>query len=82
MILVPRQLQRSGMTGNVAYYGGRLTPAQAYAAQHSSGPPAPAAAASPPQKSVEERLALLEELHVEGTITDEEYETLRARIAP
>lgn len=82
MILVPRQLQRSGMTGNVPYYGGRLTPAQAYAAQHRGGPPASAATPAPPQKSVEERLALLEELHVEGTVTDEEFETLRARIAP
>jgi hypothetical protein len=41
MLLVPRQLLRSGMTGNVPYYGGRLTPAQAYAASHP-------AAATPP----------------------------------
>ena len=34
MLLVPRQLQRSGLTGNVPYYGGRFTPAQAYAAAH------------------------------------------------
>ena len=34
MILVPRQLARAGMTGNVPYYGGRFTPAQAYAASH------------------------------------------------
>ena len=27
MLLVPRQLRRAGMTGNVPYYGGRLTPA-------------------------------------------------------
>ena len=42
MRLVPRQLQRSGMTGNIPYYGGRLSPAQAYAAAHptSAGPPA------------------------------------------
>lgn len=41
MRLVPRQLRRSGMTGNVPYYGGRLSPAQAYAASHaaSSAPP-------------------------------------------
>ena len=81
MLLVPRQLMRSGMTGEVPYYGGRLTPAQAYAAQHSGGPPTSAAAPAPPQKSVEERLALLEELHEEGTITDAEFETLSARIA-
>jgi hypothetical protein len=39
MLLVPRQLQRSGMTGAVPYYGGRLTPAQAYAASHPQGAP-------------------------------------------
>jgi hypothetical protein len=44
MLLVPRQLLRSGMTGNVAYYGGRFTPAQAYAASHPSAPNAPGVA--------------------------------------
>jgi hypothetical protein len=39
MLLVPKQLKRVGMTGSVAYYGGRLTPAQAYAASHPSAPP-------------------------------------------
>ena len=39
MLLVPRQLLRSGMTGSVPYYGGRFTPAQAYAASHPSAPP-------------------------------------------
>ncbi len=34
MLLVPRQLRRAGMTGNVPYYGGRLSPAQAYATSH------------------------------------------------
>ncbi len=38
MLLVPRQLQRAGMTGNVPYYGGRFTPAQAYAASHPHSP--------------------------------------------
>jgi hypothetical protein len=42
MILVPRQLQRAGMTGNVPYYGGRFTPAQAYAASHPHAQPPPA----------------------------------------
>jgi hypothetical protein len=41
MRLVPRQLQRSGMTGNVPYYGGRLSPAQAYAASHPTAAPPP-----------------------------------------
>jgi hypothetical protein len=43
MLLVPRQLQRTGMTRNVPYYGGRFTSAQAYAAAHPGavGPPRP-----------------------------------------
>jgi hypothetical protein len=39
MLLVPRQLQRVGMTGTVPYYGGRFTPAQAYGASHPTAPP-------------------------------------------
>jgi hypothetical protein len=39
MLLVPKQLQRVGMTGSVPYYGGRFTPAQAYAASHPTAPP-------------------------------------------
>jgi hypothetical protein len=39
MLLVPRQLQRVGMTGMVPYYGGRLSPAQAYGASHPTAPP-------------------------------------------
>jgi hypothetical protein len=39
MLLVPRQLQRVGMTGNVPYYGGRFSPAQAYGAAHPTAPP-------------------------------------------
>ena len=39
MLLVPRQLQRVGMTGAVPYYGGRFSPAQAYAASHPTAPP-------------------------------------------
>jgi len=39
MLLVPRQLRRAGMTGNVPYYGGRFTPAQAHAASHPSARP-------------------------------------------
>ena len=47
MRLVPRQLQRAGMTGNVPYYGGRFSPAQAYAAAHPSIRPRPADATAP-----------------------------------
>jgi hypothetical protein len=39
MLLVPKQLQRVGMTGMVPYYGGRLSPAQAYGASHPTAPP-------------------------------------------
>lgn len=39
MLLVPRQLQRVGMTGHVPYYGGRFSPAQAYGASHPTAPP-------------------------------------------
>jgi hypothetical protein len=39
MLLVPKQLQRVGMTGTVPYYGGRFSPAQAYAASHPTAPP-------------------------------------------
>ncbi len=66
MLLVPRQLQRSGMTGAVPYYGGRLTPAQAYAASHPQGAPpnqsptawnpVATAAAAPPQHHRRHRL--------------------------
>ena len=54
MLLVPRQLQRVGMTGDVPYYGGRFTPAQAYAASHPRARPveprtqAPAPTSWPP----------------------------------
>lgn len=39
MLLVPKQLRRAGMTGDVPYYGGRFTPTQAYAASHPGQPP-------------------------------------------
>lgn len=39
MRLVPRQLQRTGMTGQVPYYGGRITPTVAYAIEHPDAPP-------------------------------------------
>ena len=39
MLLVPKQLQRVGMTGKVPYYGGRFSPAQAYGASHPTAPP-------------------------------------------
>ncbi|MGB8379971.1 MAG: hypothetical protein WCG47_01765 [Dermatophilaceae bacterium] len=48
MLLVPRELQRAGMTGTVPYCGGRFSPSQAYAVSHpQSGPPRPLPSATP-----------------------------------
>lgn len=80
MLLVPRQLVRSGMTGDMPYYGGRFTPAQAYAAQHTQRPASPPPAPDAPPPTPDEQLAMLDALRADGTVTDEEYETLRARI--
>ena len=83
MILVPRQLLRSGMTGDVPYYGGRFTPAQAYAASHPRARPAPAPPAARPAPPAAHRLdsmAALESLRDTGVITGEEYSELRARV--
>ena len=78
MILVPRQLRRSGMTGSVPYYGGRFTPAQAWAASHPGPPPAPPPAAPAPTDKRDPREAL-RQLRDSGVLTDEEYDELLAR---
>ncbi|MGH3335310.1 MAG: SHOCT domain-containing protein [Nocardioides sp.] len=78
MLLVPRQLRRAGMTGNVPYYGGRFTPAQAYAASHPR--PAPALP-HPAPTSRPDPMASLAHLLDAGLITAEEYDDLRARVA-
>jgi hypothetical protein len=78
MRLVPRQLQRAGMTGNVHYYGGRFSPAQAYAAAHPSGqPPVPPTTRAVSQADT---LAALQHLLDNGVITTEEYAEMRARV--
>ena len=84
MLLVPKQLRRAGMTGDVPYYGGRFTPAQAYAASHPPRRPGPPAAPTRPAPvsaapATDARLAL-EHLRDAGVITPAEYETLRARV--
>ena len=97
MLLVPRQLLRSGMTGNVPYYGGRFTPAQAYAASHPSEPTAPEVApdaagmlgparvpvADPvkPSTTRADNDAALQHLLSTGVITQAEYDRLQARVA-
>jgi hypothetical protein len=76
MLLVPRQLQRVGMTGDVPYYGGRFTPAQAYAASHPRRrPPRPA-----PPGTASSTLDALTHLRETDVLTQDEYEQLLKRI--
>jgi len=61
------------MTGSVPYYGGRFTPAQAWAASHPTGrPPRP----RPDPRATE---AALRHLRASGVLTEEEYHDLMAR---
>jgi hypothetical protein len=79
MLLVPGQLRRTGMTGNVPYYGGRFTPAQAYAAAHPSESvhrQAPGTRSG----SLAQTLGALQHLLDKGVITRAEYGDLRARV--
>ena len=78
------------MTGNVPYYGGRFTPAQAYAAAHprAEWPPQPApveasvvAAGGGSRPSRAEQLDALTRLLGSGVLTEAEYHELRARVA-
>ena len=73
MLLVPRQLRRVGMTGNVPYYGGRFTPAQAYAASHPQ-------AVRPPQPDPGPQVEALKRLLDTGVLTPDEYQRLLARV--
>jgi hypothetical protein len=91
MLLVPKQLLRSGMTGNVPYYGGRFTPAQAWAASHPTAPPAawpPGPAVRPQPAPVVQagapsgptKKAALDHLRDTGVLTAAEYDELMRRI--
>ena len=88
VLLVPKQLRMTGMTGSVPYYGGRMSPAQAYAASHPTAPP-PAAAPppprgpmppAPPESPRRDPLAALDELLESGVITEAEHQQLRDRL--
>jgi hypothetical protein len=87
MLLVPRQLVRAAMTGDVPCYGGRLSPAQAYAASHPPHRPPPSAQAPPspspgqpaPAGSAGDVLAALHLLDTD-VISAHEYRRLRARV--
>ena len=82
VVLVPRQIRMTGMTGSVPYYGGRFTPAQAYAAAHPPRPqPAPPSSRrsrrpGPPEDPVEALQHLLDT----GVLTQEEFDELRERV--
>ncbi|MFS0700344.1 SHOCT domain-containing protein [Cellulomonas sp. 179-A 4D5 NHS] len=90
MILVPRQLRRSGMTGQVPYYGGRLTPAQIYSLQHPQEqvpptlrhPPTTRSASMPPRAAEPDAVRQLRELRDQGVLTDDEFATFAARVSP
>jgi hypothetical protein len=84
VVLVPRQIRMAGMTGGVPYYGGRFTPAQAYAAAHPPHPPQPPAPppAAAPVPSQGDPLEALQHLLGAGVLTPEEYNELCARVEP
>jgi hypothetical protein len=70
----------AGMTGGVPYYGGRFTPAQAYAAAHPPRPPAPPPAVHAPVLSRGDQVEALQHLLDTGVLTQEEFDELRARV--
>jgi hypothetical protein len=72
----------TGMTGEVPYYGGRFTPAQAYAAAHPSRPPTPPPAAHARVLSRDHQVEALQHLLDTGVLTQEEFDELRARVEP
>jgi hypothetical protein len=82
VLLVPKQLRRAGMTGDVPYYGGRLTPAQIHGLTHPSGRPPPGMAPRQPvpMKSQGDPLGALRHLLDTGVISPEEYRQLSARV--
>ena len=84
MLLVPRQLQRAGRTGDVPYYGGRLTPWHVNAIAHPAQQPAPPATPPPPATlrpgQPTDNLEALQRLLDSGVIGQQEYDSLRARV--
>jgi hypothetical protein len=81
----------TGMTGSVPYYGGRFTPAQAYAAAHPTrqqpppppGPPSPHPPAAPSSAPARrDPRSALDDLLASGVITEEEHAELRERLSP
>lgn len=62
------------MTGSVPYYGGRFTPAQAYAAAH------PSPRRAPPARPAQDPVEALQHLLDTGVLTQEEFDELRERV--
>ena len=77
MRLAPSQLQRQGMTGNVPYYGGRLTPWHIQALSHPA-PPAPQVP-QPVTKDDRARIALQQLLDA-GILSPDEHAEYRRRV--
>jgi hypothetical protein len=77
MRLAPQQLQRQGMTGNVPYYGGRLTPWHINAISH----PAPPASQAPLPVTKDDRARIaLQQLLDAGILSPEEHSEYRRRV--
>jgi hypothetical protein len=78
----------AGMTGSVPYYGGRFTPAQAYAAAHPPPPPVPPPAAQPTARpartpsrdAARDPVEALQHLLDSGVLTQQEFDELRERV--
>ena len=68
------------MTGSVPYYGGRFTPAQAYAAAHPPRPQVPPRAAQPPARPSQDPVEALQHQLDTGVLTQEEFDELRERV--
>ena len=68
------------MTGNVPYYGGRFTPAQAYAAAHPPRPQVPPPAPQAPARPTQDPVEALQHLLDTGVLTQEEFDELRERV--
>ena len=68
------------MTGGLPYYGGRFTPAQAYAASHPAHSSAPSAAVPTPVVSRSDRVEALQRLLDTGVLTLQEFDELQARV--
>jgi hypothetical protein len=80
MIMVPRQLRRSDFPSSVPYYGGRLTPQMIAGLQPRPAPPVPSPLPPPTEPDRTRQLATLDELRVQGVLSETEYDDLRQRV--